>query len=177
LCNLFKITATSASNVIFSVIALSIALLAASVPVFQPLFSQEQIRLETVSDKGTFKIDIIWISNKIGSSNTFEIHFVEPETGIEIEDIKYDILIYRDDRPEIQRLDQTSIFQELIFEEAGAFEIRIDNIEDLGEGATIPIEVTPEFQLELSMFCALALAIAFLAAKITSNHLFRHTFN
>lgn len=146
---------------------------------FQPVSAQEQIRLEEVTDQGTFKVEIMWISNNIGSPNIFRIHFVDPDTGSEIEDIKYDISIYRDDMPKIQRLDQTSIFQEFLFEEVGSYEIRIDDIEDLGERATIPIQVTPEFQLKLFVLsaAAAALSIAMFAARASGNNLFRQSIN
>ncbi len=147
-----------------------------SILVFQPIYAQEQIRLEAASDQGTFKIEIIWTSADIGIPNKFEIHFIDPETDIEIEDVKYDISIYRDVSPEIQRLDQTSIFQEFSFEEMGSYEIRIDDIEDLGERAIIPIQVTPEFQLNVLVpAAAAALSIGVLAARATNgNNLFRH---
>jgi hypothetical protein len=146
---------------------------------FQPIYAQEQTRLEAVSDQGTFNVEIMWTSNDIGSANMFEIHFVDPDTGSEIEDIKYDISIYRDARPEIQRLDQTSIFQEFFFEEMGSYEIRIDDIEDLGERAIIPIQVTPEFQLKVFVLAAAALSIGVLAARAGKqcNNLFRHPMN
>jgi hypothetical protein len=64
---------------------LSLALLS-SILAFQPIYAQEQIRLEAVTDQGTFKVEIMWISNDIGSANMFEIHFVDPDTGSEIED-------------------------------------------------------------------------------------------
>ena len=156
---------------------LSLALLS-SILAFQPIYAQEQIRLEAVTDQGTFKVKIMWISNDIGSANMFEIHFVDPDTGSEIEDIKYDISIYRDDKPEIQRLDQTSIFQEFFFEEVGSYEMRIDDIEDLGERAIVPIQVTPEFQLKVFVFAAAALSIGVLAARASNgNNLFRHPIN
>jgi hypothetical protein len=158
-------------NVILSVAFLSWIL------AFQPTSAQEQIGLEAVTDQGTFKVEIIWISNDIGSANTFEIHFVDPDTGREIEDIKYDISIYRDDKPEIQRLDQTSIFQEFFFEEVGSYEMRIDDIEDLGERAIVPIQVTPEFQLKVFVLFAAAVGIAMLAARANSNNLFGHAMN
>jgi hypothetical protein len=147
--------------------------------VFQPVYAQEeQIRLEAVSNQGTLKIEITWTSNDIGSPNKFEIHFVDPDTGSEIEDIKYDISIYRGASPEIQRLNQTSIFQEFFFEEVGSYEIRIDDIEDLGERAIIPIQVTPEFQLKLFVFTATALSIGVLAARASNgNNLFKHSIN
>jgi hypothetical protein len=158
---------------------LSLALLS-SILAFQPIYAQEQIRLEAVTDQGTFKVEIMWISNDIGSANMFEIHFVDPDTGSEIQDIKYDISIYRDDEPEIQRLDQTSIFQEFFFEEMGSYEMRIDDIEGLGERAIVPIQVTPEFQLKgfvLPAVAAAALGIAMLAARANGNNLFRHAIN
>jgi hypothetical protein len=158
-------------------VTLSLTLLS-SILGFQPIYAQEQIRLEAVSDQGTFKVEIMWTSNNIGSANKFEIHFVDPDSGSEIEGVKYDISIYRDTNPEIQRLDQTSIFQEFLFEEVGSYEIRIDDIEDLGERAIIPIQVTPEFQLKVFVFlfaAAAALSIGVLAARTSNgNDLFRH---
>jgi hypothetical protein len=163
---------------IFIIVILSFALLS-GILVFQPVYAQEeQIRLEAVSNQGTLKIEITWTSNDIGSPNKFEIHFVDPDTGSEIEDIKYDISIYRGASPEIQRLNQTSIFQEFFFEEVGSYEIRIDDIEDLGERAIIPIQVTPEFQLKLFVFTATALSIGVLAARASNgNNLFKHPIN
>jgi hypothetical protein len=159
-------------------VILSVAFLSWVLP-FQSTSAQEQIRLEAVTGQGTFKVEIIWISNDIGSANTFEIHFFDPDTGSEIEDITYDISIYRDDKPEIQRLDQTSIFQEFFFEEMGSYEMRIDDIEGLGERAIVPIQVTPEFQLEVFVLSAAAvvLSIAILAARANGNNLFRHAIN
>jgi hypothetical protein len=151
-----------------------------SILAFQPIYAQEQIRLEAVTDQGTFKVEIMWISNDIGSVNMFEIHFVDPDTGSEIENIKYDISIYRNDKPEIQRLDQTSIFQEFIFEEVGSYEIRIDDIEGLGERTIVPIQVTPEFQLKVFVLpaaTAVVLSIAMLAARANGNNLFRRAIN
>lgn len=156
---------------------LSLALLS-SILAFQPIYAQEQIRLEAVTDQGTFKVEIMWISNDIGSANMFEIHFVDPDTGSEIEDIKYDISIYRDDKPEIQRLDQTSIFQEFFFEEVGSYEMRIDDIEGLGEQAIVPIQVTPEFQLKVFVLpAAILLCTAMLATRANGNNLFKHAIN
>jgi hypothetical protein len=167
--------------IIIIIIILSVILslaLSSSILASQLIYAQEQIRLEAVSDQGTFKIEIMWIPNDIGSANMFEIHFVDPDTGIEIEDIKYDISIYRDDRPKIQRLEQTSIFQQIFFEEMGSYQISIDDIEDLGEGATVPIQVTPEFNLKVFILSAAAVGIAVLVARASNgNNLFRHLIN
>jgi hypothetical protein len=174
---LHSVILSSIIIIIIIIVLLSLALLS-SILAFQPTAAQEQIRLEAVTEQGTFKVEIMWIPNDIGSANIFEIHFVDPDTGSEIEDIKYDISIYRDDRPEIQRLAQTSIFQEFFFEEVGSYKIRIDDIEDLGEGATVPIQVTPEFQLKVFVLSAAAVGIAMLAARASNgNNLFRHPIN
>jgi hypothetical protein len=145
---------------------------------FQPISAQEQIRLHTITDQGTFRVELIWTPNDIRKANTFEIHFIDPDTGIEIEDVKYGFSIYRDDRAEIQRLDQVSTFQEVFFDEAGSYEIRIDNIEDLGEGVVVPIQVTPEFQSKVFLLFIAAAGIALFAARVASgNNLFRHITN
>ena len=143
-----------------------------------PVAAQRQIRLEAVSDQGTFRVEITWTPNNIGSPNTFDIHFIDPDTGSEIEDIKYDISIYSGDRAEIRRLDQMSTFQEFSFEDEGSYEIRIEDIEDLGEGVTIPIQVTPEFQFELFLFSAATLCVAVIVAvRLNGNNLFSQPIN
>jgi hypothetical protein len=158
-------------------LVMSLALFS-SILTLQPITAQEQIRLEALADQGSFKVEILWMPNDIGNVNKFEIHFIDPDTGSEIEDVKYDISIYRDASPEIQRLDQTSIFQEFLFEEMGSYEIRIDDIEDLGERAIIPIQVTPEFQLKMLVVVAAALSIGVLVARASNgNNLFRHLIN
>jgi hypothetical protein len=167
------------ATILISSVVLSFALFPC-ISVFQPPISaQGQIGLEAITDQGTFRVELIWTPNDIGRVNTFEIHFVDPDTDIEIEDIKYDISIYRDDNsPEIQRLDQVSTFQEIFFEEAGSYEIRIDDIEDLGERVIVPIQVTPEFQPKVFLIFIAALGIAMLAARAANgNNLFRHAIN
>ncbi len=145
--------------------------------IFQLVSAQEQTQLEAFTDQGTFKVRIIWTSNAIGSANMFEVHFFDPDTGNEIEDVKYDISVCREDKLEIHRPDQISVFQEIIFEDVGSYEIRIDDVEDLGERATIAIQVTPEFGINVFILSAAALSIGMLAARVNGNNLFRRTIN
>ena len=168
-------------NIVFIVIIiiiLSFALLA-SILALLPVAAQEQIKLEALSEQGTFRVEIFWISNHIGSPNTFEIHFIDPDTGMEIEDIKYDISIYGDNNTqEFRRVDQISTVQQISFEEQRSYEIRIDDIEDLGEGVTIPIKVTSEFHYEVFIFAAAAVGLALVATlKPISKYLFRQQIN
>jgi hypothetical protein len=139
---------------------------------FTSAVAQEQIFLEVPSDQGTFIIKIAWTPDDIGRKNAFEIHFVEPETNEEIEDVLYDISIYRAGEREILLHDQTAILQEFTFDEPGSYEIRIDDIENLGEHVIIPIQVTPEFQLGGSSIVLAAFGVAVLAMILNSKSLF-----
>lgn len=134
--------------------------------------AQEEIVLESASDQGTFMVEITWTSDDIGSTNTFDIRFIEPETGEEIEDIRYDFSIYGEGEREILRRDHTENRQEFTFEQPGSYEIRIDDIEHLGEGIAIPIQVTPELPLGVVALAA-ALGAAILVARLNSKNLFR----
>ena len=178
---LWNVTSISAiTNIIIIIIILNVLTYVALLSdnsVFQLASAKEHILLETVTDQGTFKVKVIWTPNTIGGENMFEIHFIDPDTGSEIEYIKYDISVYRDDKVEVQRLDQVSMFQEFFFEDEGSYVIRIEDIDDLGERATIPIQVTPEFGLDVFILSASALGIGMFAAWIYGKNLFRHFIN
>jgi hypothetical protein len=135
--------------------------------------AQEQILLEAPSDQGTFRVEITWTPDDIGSANVFDIRFIEPETGEEVEDIVYDFSIYRGSTREELRRDQTTTRQEFAFEDAGSYTIRIDDIDGLGERVAIPIEVTPEFPPGAFALIAAGLGAAVLVARRYSNSLFR----
>lgn len=139
--------------------------------------AQEQIVLEAASDQGTFTVEIAWTPGDIGSANAFDMRFIEPETGVEIEDILYDFSVYKDGDREVLRRDQTATTQEFTFDEQGPYEIRIDDIEGLGEGVEISIQVTPEFPFGALVVVAGALGAAVLFARRNSNNLFRRWAN
>lgn len=102
--------------------------------------------LETASDQDTFTVEIGWTPADIGDENTFEIRFIEPETGKEVEDVIYDFGIEQDGSLLLMREDQTSATQRVVFDEAGPYTIVVRNIEGLGEDASFSVQVTPEFQ-------------------------------
>ena len=112
-----------------------------------PAFAQEQITLEAASDQGTFTVKIEWTPADIGAENTFEIHFIEPETGKEIEDVVYDFAIDQAGTTLLTREGQTSNTQRVAFSESGPYTILVSDIDDLGENASFPVQVTPEFQI------------------------------
>jgi hypothetical protein len=152
-------------------VVIAFALLAI-LPFSAQAFAQEQIMLEAASDEGTFTVEITWTPADIGNAHSFDIRFIEPETGVEIEDVVYDFSIYKDgDREELRR-DQATARQEFTFDEQGQYEIRVDNIDGLGEGVEVPIQVTPEFPLGTLAVIAGALGVAMLYARRHRNILF-----
>lgn len=155
-------------NAIFA-FALTLSLLAGT----HAAAAQQQIPLEAASDQGTFTVEIEWTPDEIGSAHAFDIRFIEPETEEEIEDVVYDFSVYRGGDQELLRRDQLATRQEFTFDEQGSYEIRIDDIEGLGERVAIPIEVTPEFPLGALVLAAVASGAAVLVARRNSNNLFR----
>jgi hypothetical protein len=137
------------------------------------------IMLEALSNQGTFRVEMAWTPADIGADNTFGIRFIEPETNIELEDIRYDILLSSGDNivQQLRRVDQTSLQQKFRFEEPGTYRIMINDIDGLDETVTIPIEVTPEFPAGAAALTAattIGAAILFFSAKRNSNNnLFR----
>lgn len=137
------------------------------------------IMLEALSDQGTFRVEVAWTPADIGADNAFGIRFIEPETNIELEDIRYDILLFRGDNTvqQLRRIDQTSLQQKFRFEEPGTYRIMINDIDGLDESVTIPIKVTPEFPAGAAALTAattIGSAILFFVAKRNSNNnLFR----
>jgi hypothetical protein len=91
------------------------------------------IMLEALSDQGTFRVEMAWTPADIGAGNTFSIRFIEPETNIELEDIRYDILLSRGDNTvqQLRKVDQTSLQQKFRFEEPGTYRIMINDIDGL----------------------------------------------
>jgi hypothetical protein len=136
--------------------------------------AQQRISLEALSDQGTFIVEIIWTPADIGRDNTFSIRFIEPETSAEIEEMEYNIIVYEaSGSQQLRRVDQTASEQRFSFEEPGSYTIRIDDIDGLGESASFPIQVTPEFPAGvLGVVAGLIGAIAILARR-NSNNLFR----
>ncbi|MGI0012375.1 MAG: hypothetical protein ACREBU_02875 [Nitrososphaera sp.] len=137
--------------------------------------AQEQIRLEAMTDQGTFLIEMMWTPNEIGRDNSFLIRFVEPETGAEMEDMKYNLLVLQGENSvqKLRRVDQIATQQVFRFDEPGPYTIKIEDIDGLGEGAAFSINVTPEFPAGAILFVAAAIGVAALAGRRYSYDLFR----
>lgn len=131
------------------------------------------ITLESKSDQGTLLVRIEWtqakkdiLSTAAGANNNsnndvFTIHFIEPETGKELEEMTYDFIVASaSGQEEVHRQSQTASKQSVAFSAEGPYTIKIANIDGLGEGARFDVRVTPEFAPSAAMAAAAA-GIAF----------------
>jgi hypothetical protein len=132
------------------------------------------VEMETTSEQGTFLVRIFWTQNDLGKDHTFEIRFVEPETGAELEDIRYNFMIASGENDEqvVRRVDQISSEQRALFDEVGPYTITIGDIEGLSEDATLPIQVTPEFPIAAIIPVMLGMLVALLAVRYRAKSLF-----
>jgi hypothetical protein len=139
---------------------------------FVPAYAQQSVTLEVTSDQGSFLVQVNWMPAEAGEENAFDITFIEPETGTELEDIKYEFsLIHNDTQAqEAHKVDQTAAQQKFTFDEPGWYTIRIGNIDGLDESAEIPIQVTPEFPAGALVGVA-AIGAAVAAGKIYLSRL------
>lgn len=102
-------------------------------------------------DKGlnqsSFKAQISWTPNAIGSENTFGIKFLNSSSGEELQDVMYDVMLFNEGNhlSESHRSDQQAVSQKYTFPEPGFYTLRIDNIGNTTASIDLPMQVIPEF--------------------------------
>lgn len=98
-------------------------------------------------NQSIFNAQITWTPNDIGKENTFNIKFINTSSGGELQDIKYDIMIFEDGNhlAETHRADQLNNTQKYVFPEEGFYSLKIDNIGNTTASIDLPIHVVPEF--------------------------------
>src|SRR5215212_453922 len=102
-------------------------------------------------DKGlnqsSFKAQISWTPNAIGSENTFGIKFLNSSSGKELQDVMYDVMLFNEGNhlSESHRSNQKAASQSYIFPEPGFYTLRIDNIGNTTASIDLPMQVIPEF--------------------------------
>jgi hypothetical protein len=96
---------------------------------------------------GLFNAQITWTPNDIGRENTFDIKFINSSSGDQLQDIKYDIMIFDNGNhlAESHRMDQLNSTQKYVFPEEGFYSLKIDNIGNTTASIDLPIHVVPEF--------------------------------
>jgi hypothetical protein len=105
--------------------------------------------LEGTSTSGKFKVFINWTSNDIGQDNSFDLSFLDAESGNELSNVSYSIMLLKgqEELDESKRDDQTAAQQNYTFDEEGSYTLRIQDINGAGteDRIDVPMQVTPEF--------------------------------
>lgn len=102
---------------------------------------------DMVLNRSSFRAQIEWIPNAIGSENTFSIKFLNPSTGKELQNVTYDIMLFKEENhiSESHRSNQQAASQKYIFPGPGFYTLKIDNIGNTTSRIDLPIQVVPEF--------------------------------
>ena len=108
-------------------------------PVMQTSTSGESILVEVQWSPLTIKAD---------EDVTFKLKFIDPESNEEIENVRFDIMLYDPDENHVDashRSKQTTYTQTYTFDRTGAFTLLITNVNFSGESAEFHLSVVPEF--------------------------------
>ncbi len=116
-------------------------------------------------NQSSFKAQISWIPNAIGSENTFGIRFLNTSSGAELQNIVYDVMLFNEGNhlSESHRSNQQAASQKYVFAEPGFYTLKIDNIGNTTSSIDLPMQVVPEFSNEAS---AMILVAGLLAAML-----------
>lgn len=127
-------------------------------------------KLEVTSDQGTFRVEVQILPGELERPTVFQLNFFDSETDTEIEDVIYEFVIVDKGAGTnaVSRQDQTATEQRYLFKEQGPYLLIIRNIENLGEDASIPIEVTPEFSTAILITVVTLMTLVF-AARLTKR--------
>ena len=117
----------------------------------------------------SFRAQISWIPNTIGSENTFGIRFLNSSSGEELQNIVYDVMLFNEGNhlSESHRSNQHAASQKYVFSEPGFYTLKIDNIGNTSSSIDLPMHVVPEFSSEVSAMILIGglLAILLLIAR------------
>lgn len=109
-------------------------------------------------NQSSFKAQISWIPNAIGSENTFGIRFLNTSSGEELQNIAYDVMLFNEGNhlSESHRSNQHAASQKYVFAEPGFYTLKIDNIGNTTSSIDLPMHVVPEFSSEASAMILVA---------------------
>jgi hypothetical protein len=109
-------------------------------------------------NQSSFKAQISWVPNAIGSENTFGIRFLNTSSGAELQNIVYDVMLFNEGNhlSESHRSNQQAASQKYVFAEPGFYTLKIDNIGNTTSSIDLPMQVVPEFSSEASAMILVA---------------------
>ena len=120
-------------------------------------------------NQSSFKAQISWIPNAIGSENTFGIRFLNSSSGEELQNVVYDVMLFNEGNhlSESHRSNQHAANQKYVFSEPGFYTLKIDNIGNTSSSIDLPMQVVPEFSSEASAMILVGglLAVLLLIAR------------
>jgi hypothetical protein len=120
----------------------------------RPIFFEVTSKSESgsSSNQSSFKAQISWIPNAIGSENTFGIRFLNSSSGEELQNITYDVMLFNEGNhlSESHRSNQHAANQKYVFSEPGFYTLKIDNIGNTSSSIDLPMQVVPEFSSDAS---------------------------
>ena len=137
----------------------------------KPIFFEVTSKSEGDSslNQSSFKAQISWVPNAIGSENTFGIRFLNSSSGEELQNIIYDVMLFNEGNhlSESHRSNQHAASQKYVFSEPGFYTLKIDNIGNTSSSIDLPMQVVPEFSSEASAMILVGglLAILLLIAR------------
>jgi hypothetical protein len=97
------------------------------------------------SDDGVFKVMLELKQTNVNKEKIFELSFIDSNSGVRIENISYDIMLFKDDQhiTESHRPAQTAKQQKFVFPDQGSYTLRIEKINNTGAAIDIPLQVLP----------------------------------
>jgi hypothetical protein len=109
-------------------------------------------------NQSSFRAQISWIPNAIGSENTFGIRFLNSSSGEELQNIVYDVMLFNEGNhlSESHRSNQQAASQKYVFSEPGFYTLKIDNIGNTTSSIDLPMQVVPEFPSDASAMILVA---------------------
>jgi hypothetical protein len=120
-------------------------------------------------NQSSFKAQISWMPNAIGSENTFGIRFLNSSSGEELQNVVYDVMLFNEGNhlSESHRSNQHAASQKYVFSEPGFYTLKIDNIGNTSSSIDLPMQVVPEFSSEASAMILVGglLAVLLLIAR------------
>ena len=104
------------------------------------------------TDDGVFKVMLELKQTNVNKEKIFELSFIDSNSGVRIENISYDIMLFKSDQhiTESHRPAQTAKQQKFVFSDQGSYTLRIEKINNTEAAIDIPLQVLPNSLLEFA---------------------------
>jgi len=124
---------------------------------------------------GKYNVDLTWVPNILGVGDAeFIITIYDKDSGAPVQDAEYDFVLLKNGNEVYRKsgfaqaggnFENVKLFQEYV----GPLTLRIENIDQSGEYAEIPISVTPEFPFGSILIMTALFSFIILFARFRRN--------